>query len=127
MQEFETIEDAVRFAKRRHPKIRAHREEDDRWFNLGLDALASGKTALAENFFLKLMLSQPEHSDGYTGLAQVCAKTRRFKSAILLMKHSVDLARKSYEAGETDLEVVQMFQGDLDQIIADSEKSASSL
>jgi hypothetical protein len=116
VKDFNSLQEAISYARKRHPKIRAHREEDFEWNNLGMKALQEGKTILAENFFCKLMLSQPQHADGYRGFADVCLQEGRKNGAVLLMEHALELVRESYKLGETDIEVVEMFDADLQQM-----------
>ncbi len=92
MSDFKDIAALKLWMRGRHPKIRAHREEDEEWYNEGLDLLEAGRVGLAENKFQKLILSQPKHFDGYEGLAQVYVKTDRRNEARLLMDYALELA-----------------------------------
>lgn len=96
------------WVKRRHPKIRPHMEDDLEWWNEGLDLIRSGRFGLAGNKFQKLMLSQPNHPDGYEGLAYVCVKTARIGEARILMDHAVTLTASLVAAGESDREMLDM-------------------
>jgi hypothetical protein len=91
-----------------------------------MKALAEGKSILAENFFCKLMLSQPQSADGYKGMAEVCMLDGRTNGALLLMEHALELVRESCIADESDIEVYEMFDDDLQRMkktIADLKKN----
>ena len=67
-----TLEENLRRMRKELPNIRPFEEEDDlNWWNDGLDALEANQLQRAEKIFMKLALAQPEHFDGYYGLAQV--------------------------------------------------------
>lgn len=117
VKDFSSLQEAIAYAKKRHPKIRAHREDDSDWYNLGMAALKAGKTILAENFFCKLILSQPDHADGYRGFAEVCLGDGRKNAAILLMEHAVELVRQSVKMDETDAEVLEMMNEDMQTML----------
>jgi lipopolysaccharide biosynthesis regulator YciM len=63
------------------PNIREHQEDDLEWWNEGLDFLHCGKIVEAEKKFKMLTLSQPQHYDGYRGLAWVYEKSKDFSKA----------------------------------------------
>src|SRR6266851_9357745 len=58
-------------------------EADLDWWNDGLDALQANQLQRAEKIFKKLALAQPEHFDGYYGLAQVYQRQQLLPQAIL--------------------------------------------
>jgi tetratricopeptide (TPR) repeat protein len=60
--------------KQRHPNIRTHEEGDDDWWQEGMRMLRSGNLEGAEKKFEQLILVEPEHHDGYEGLALVCQR-----------------------------------------------------
>lgn len=107
MDAFTEISEFVRLARKRHPKIRAHWEDDLEWRDRGMAALKEGKTGLAENTFQKLVLSQPGHCDGYEGWARVCFAAGRFQAARILMDHAYSLAKESCERGDTDPRILE--------------------
>jgi len=67
----------------------------------GMNLLEMGRFGLAENKFQKLILSQPNHFDGYDGLARVYAKTGRLEEARILMDHALELASHFVDEGES--------------------------
>jgi hypothetical protein len=68
------------------PNIRPFEEEDDiNWWNDGLAALNANRLLLAERFFKKLTLAQPEHFDGYYGLAIVYHRRHRLGMTEVLL------------------------------------------
>lgn len=87
------------------PNIRPFEEEDDiNWWNDGLAALNANRLLLAERFFKKLTLAQPEHFDGYYGLAIVYHRRHRLADAILFADESVRLAEAMPSEGDCSLD-----------------------
>ena len=69
-----------------------------------MELIEKGQFGLAENKFQKLMLSQPDHFDGYEGLARVYAKTGRMEKARMLMDYALELASRFVDEGTMDSE-----------------------
>ncbi len=61
----------IALAKAQHPAIRPHKEDDFDWRDEGMEFMDNGDLAKAEAKFQQLILSQPEHFDGYEGLARL--------------------------------------------------------
>jgi len=101
------LNELIRGVRMRHPRVKAHFEDDLEWWNQGLELIRSGKLVAAENKFQKLMLSQPEHPDGYRGLAMVYEKTGRLAEACILMDHAVSLTADFVAAGEADVGILE--------------------
>jgi tetratricopeptide (TPR) repeat protein len=55
--------------------------------------LRSGDLKGAEKKFEQLILAEPEHHDGYEGLALVCRSKEKKEEALLLIEHALNLAR----------------------------------
>jgi tetratricopeptide (TPR) repeat protein len=86
------LEDYLRRMRSEFPHIRPFEEEDDiHWWNDGLDALQANQLQQAENIFKKLALAQPEHFDGYYGLAQVYQRQHLIPPAILFADEAIRL------------------------------------
>jgi tetratricopeptide (TPR) repeat protein len=87
-----TLEENLRRMRGEFPNIRPFEEEDDLdWWNNGLDALQANQLQQAEKIFKKLALAQPEHFDGYYGLAQVYQRQHLIPQAILFADEAVRL------------------------------------
>ena len=87
-----TLEENLRRMRSEFPKIRPFEEEDDLdWWNNGLDALQANQLQQAEKIFKKLALAQPQHFDGYYGLAQVYQRQHLIPQAILFADEAVRL------------------------------------
>ena len=87
-----TLEENLRRMRKELPNIRPFEEEDDlNWWNDGLDALEANQLQRAEKIFMKLALAQPEHFDGYYGLAQVYQHLQLIPQAILFADEAVRL------------------------------------
>ena len=73
--------------------IRPFAEEDDLfWWEEGKAALEADQLERAEKIFKKLALAQPEHFDGYYGLAQVYQRQHQLPRAIIFADEAVRLA-----------------------------------
>ncbi len=103
----ENLKDFVKKLLRKYPDIKPHKEEDWdwTWSDEGYDALEGGDFPLAEYKFEQLIVSEPDHFDGYEGLASspvrgqcrdprpACSERGRKSEAVLLIDHAVKLAR----------------------------------
>ncbi len=85
------------------PFIRPFEEEDDEhWWNDGLDALDANRLLAAEQIFKKLALAQPEHFDGYYGLAQVYQRQGQLALALLFADEAVRRGQAFIDDGTLD-------------------------
>lgn len=88
-----TLEEHLRRMRREFPDIRPFAEDDDLfWWDEGREALEANQLQRAEKIFQKLALAQPEHFDGYYGLAQVYQRQHHLTQAILFADEAVRLA-----------------------------------
>ncbi len=63
-------EDYLEEIKREIKYIKPFEEDDLEWYDQGLELLEKKRCAKAEKKFKELIISQPEHFDGYEGLAR---------------------------------------------------------
>ena len=103
--------------KQRHPNIRAHEEDDDDWWQEGMRMLRSGDLEGAEKKFEQLILAEPEHHDGYEGLALVCQNRGRKDQALLLIEHALTLATGFFEEGTLDQEILDEIEEEKRKIL----------
>lgn len=103
--------------KQRHPNIRAHEEDDDDWWQEGMRMLRSDNLEGAEKKFEQLILAEPEHHDGYEGLALVCQHRGRKDQALLLIEHALTLARGFFEEGTLDQEILDEMEEEKREIL----------
>ena len=103
--------------KQRHPNIRAHEEDDDNWRQGGMKMLLSDDLEEAEKTFEQLILAEPEHHDGYEGLALVCQHRGRKDQALLLIEHALTLARGFFEEGALDQEILDEMEKEKREIL----------
>jgi len=103
--------------KQRHPNIRAHEEGDDDWWQEGMRMLRSGNLEGADKKFEQLILVEPEHHDGYEGLALVCQRKGRKDEALLLIEHALTLARVFFEEGTLDQEILDEMEEEKKEIL----------
>jgi tetratricopeptide (TPR) repeat protein len=89
------------------PDIRAYEEDDWTWADDGLDQLELGEYELAERTFQSLVLSQPNHFDGFEGLALVYEALGKKAKAVMMITEAFRLARLFYEDKDLDAEVME--------------------
>ncbi|MEW6376629.1 MAG: DUF1841 family protein [Thermodesulfobacteriota bacterium] len=103
--------------KQRHPDIRAHEEDDDDWWQEGMRMLRSGDLKGAEKKFEQLILAEPEHHDGYEGLALVCQSKGKKEEALLLIEHALTLAKGFFDEGTLDQEILDEMEEEKREIL----------
>lgn len=103
--------------KAKYPGIVPFEEDDDQWFNLGLDALRASRLPLAEEYFGKLCLAQPGHHDGYEGLACTFYQKKEQKKAEFFMQKALEKARKFLEDDSIDIEIIEEMQEKYERIL----------
>jgi len=94
------------------PDIRPYDEDDWDWTwgDEGLEFLEAGDFGMAELKFQQLIAAQPEHPDGYEGLALVYKQIQRKQEAVVLIDEAVRLAEVLMEKGHLDSEALdEMF------------------
>jgi tetratricopeptide (TPR) repeat protein len=97
-----TLADQLQRLRREFPKLRPYEEDDDNWWNEGLDALEANQLNRAERIFKKLTLAQSEHFDGYYGLAQVYQRQHHLALAILFADEAIRLGQAFLSDGSLD-------------------------
>ena len=113
-----TLAEHLARMRQEFPHIRPFEEENDiYWWNTGWDALKVNQLAQAERIFKKLALAQPEHFDGYYGLALVYQRRRRLADAILFADEAIRLAEILFPQGDLDpitVEELKTFRAQLE-------------
>ena len=89
------------------PHIKPHQEDDWDWYVEGMEFLRNGELERAEMKFKALILSQPQHHDGYEGLARVYLVKGRLEEALFLMEEAIKLAENFLKDGSLDVEVLE--------------------
>ncbi len=112
-----TIERFLAKLKQKHPHIRAHEEDDFDWWEQGMRMLKSGDLKGAEKKFEQLILAEPEHHDGYEGLAMVYQAIGKRQEALLLIEHAIPLAKGFFEEGTLDREILNEMEEERGEII----------
>ena len=104
--------------RQQYPDIRPFEEEDDiHWWNQGLEFIDAGDLDAAEDIFKKLVLAQPEHSDGFNGLGRVYARKGDRPAAELFLQAAIAKAEKMVRDGNMDAPVLELIRGDLDRLL----------
>ena len=101
-----------------YPHIRPHEEEDDiEWWNQGLDLIATGSLDEAEEIFKKLLLAQPDTSDGYNGLGLVYEKRADCNNAAVFLREAVAKAELMFQRGFADAAFIDPIRADLNRVL----------
>jgi tetratricopeptide (TPR) repeat protein len=108
---FDDLASYIAAMRKQRPDVRPYEEDDWDWMDEGLDFLEDGQFGLAEMKFQELALSQPNHFDGYEGLARVYLATGRKREAEFMLAEALRLARKFVEGGDADPECVGVLEG----------------
>jgi tetratricopeptide (TPR) repeat protein len=103
---------------KQYPQIRPFEEEDDvEWWNEGLDLMRAGKLDQAEATFKKLVLAQPNHSDGFNGLGLVYEKRKDRTRAELFLREAIRKAEPMVQEGSMDVKALDIIRADLDRVL----------
>jgi Flp pilus assembly protein TadD len=89
--------------------IRPYGEDDWdwTWADEGMEFLESGDVGMAELKFQELIAAQPEHPDGYEGLALVCELRGDLERAVVLIDEAVRLAQALLARDHVDRHVLE--------------------
>jgi len=101
--------------------IKPHEEDDFDWAFEGQKFLTEGKINLAEKKFKELVASEPEHHDGFEGLAYVYYYIGEKEKALWFMRKAVNLARKFLANNSIDIEVIDEMEDNLSRMENDKE------
>jgi hypothetical protein len=97
------LEPYLRQIRQEWPHIKPFEEEEDiYWWDEGMEALQANELLLAEAIFKKLIVAQPEHFDGYEGLAQVYQRRGWLPQARLFADEALRLAQAFLHDGSLD-------------------------
>jgi tetratricopeptide (TPR) repeat protein len=96
--------------------IKPHANDDLEWYNEGMTLLRNDQLEAAELKFKELIMSQPQHQDGYYGLALVYKKLGRREEAIFFMQEAIDRAKGFLKAGTIDQEAIDWLEQELREI-----------
>lgn len=122
-----TLAACLQHMRQQFPRIRPLEEEDDvNWWNEGLEALQANRLSRAEQTFKKLTLAQPEHFDGYYGLALVYQRVGRLDRARLFAEEAVRLGQAFITDGSLDPDVLAEMQTFRLQLDADAPSGPAS-
>lgn len=108
--------DNLKEIRQEFPKIVAYGENDLDWDNQGYQHLKEKELNKGEMLFKKLCLSQPEHSDGFAGLAHTYYLKGEKEKSLWFMAEAIKRARFFVEEGSMDREVLEMMKDDYEKI-----------
>jgi tetratricopeptide (TPR) repeat protein len=96
--------------------IKPHENDDLEWYNEGMTLLTNNHLQKAELKFKELMMSQPEHHDGYHGLALVYQKLGRKDESVFFMQEAISKAKVFLAEGSLGQAALDWLEQDLQQI-----------
>ena len=104
--------------RKQYPQIRPFEEEEDvEWWNEGLDLMRAGELDQAEATFTKLLLAQPDHSDGFNGLGLVYEKRNDRPHAELFLREAIRKAEQMVQKDSMDVKALAIIRSDLDRVL----------
>lgn len=113
--------------RKQYPHIRPFEEEEDtEWWNEGLDLMKTGKLDQAEDIFKKLVLAQPDHSDGFEGLGLVYEKRGESLKAEMFLREAACKIDTMVRAGSMDAIFVDRIRSDLNRVLSKQPSPAIS-
>jgi len=101
--------DYLQRIQREFPHIQPYEENDFEWWNEGSNLLKNGKPLEAETKFKMLVLSQPDHPDGFEGLARVYSQMKRKEEANFFIDLAIEKAKTAIASGEMDTEAMDIY------------------
>ena len=104
--------------RKQYPQIRPFEEEDDvEWFNQGFDLLKAGKLDEAEKPFAKLVLAQPDHSDGFEGLGLLYEEKGELLKAEMFLREAARKIERMVREGSMDAIFIDRIRSDVDRVL----------
>ena len=98
------------------PNLKEGEENDDNWANEGFEFLRSKNYERAEIKFKMLTRSQPNHHDGFVGLAYLYSEIGDYQKAIWFMRKAIKIAREFLKDDSIDLEVIEEMESNLESM-----------
>ena len=95
------------------PGLKEGKEDDDDWGSEGFDFLKIQDHQKAEIKFKKLTQSQPNHHEGFEGLAYLYYEVGEKKKATWFMQKAIKIAKKFLEDDSIDIEVIEEMENNL--------------
>ncbi len=100
-----TIDNIVEDFRLEYPDIRAGAEDDWTWTKDAIELMSRGKLEDAEKLLKKLILSMPDHHDGFEYLAELYLRLGN-PDAMPLIRKATQLAQGFYDEDTLDYEVL---------------------
>ncbi len=102
------VQNYLQQIQKEHFNITPYNEDDLEWWNEGLGLIDQGKLIEAEKKFKMLIVSQPDHSDGFEGLSKVYAKMNRIAEANYFIDLAVEKVKTMVQSGSAAPEILDM-------------------
>ncbi|MDI6730694.1 MAG: hypothetical protein QMD06_04050 [Candidatus Altarchaeum sp.] len=103
--------------RREYKHIKPHEEDDSEWYNKGMKYLKNNKVTEAEDMFKKLIMSQPEHHDGFLGLANVYKKKGEREKMIYFYDQAIKRAKEFLKDDSIDPEAIKIIEEEKEEAI----------
>ena len=100
-----TIENIIEDFRSEYPDIRAGEEDDWTWTEDAINLMSRGNLEEAETLLKKLVLSMPNHHDGYEYLAELYLRLGN-PDALPLIRKAMEFVQKFYDEDTLDYEVL---------------------
>lgn len=101
--------------KKEYSHIKPHEERDE--FHSFSSDIERYELTEAEDFFKRLIQSQPEHHDGFWGLARVYKKKGERDKMVYFYDQAIKRAKEFLKENAIDLEVIKMIESEKDEAI----------
>lgn len=101
--------------KKEYSHIKPHEERDE--FKSFSSDIERYELTEAEDFFKRLIQSQPEHHDGFWGLARVYKKKGDRDKMIYFYDQAIKRAKEFLKENAIDLVVIKMIESEKDDAI----------
>ena len=100
--------------KKEYSDIKPHKGDEFHSYFLDVERY---ELTEAEDFFKRLIQSQPEHRDGFWGLARVYKKKGERDKMIYFYDQAIKKAKEFLKENAIDLEVIKMIESEKDDAI----------
>ena len=101
--------------RKQFPYIRPNEEDDWEWFEGAKELEQEGKYPAAEVLFKKLIVSMPDHHDGFEGLALLYQRLGN-PDAVPLIREAYRMALGFYEEDTLDEPVLKEIEAEMNSI-----------
>ncbi|OQX20426.1 MAG: hypothetical protein BWK75_04860 [Candidatus Altiarchaeales archaeon A3] len=103
--------------RKEYSDIKPNDEDGVELFNKGMNYLNCGELTKAEKLFKILTQSQPQHHDGFLGLAQIYLKKGERDKMIYFYEQAIKRAKEFLKDDSIDLEAIEYMENEMKEAI----------